>query len=263
MTQFCAFLYSKYSKKSTVLAESLQFLPNLVPVCVDNAKIREQICKSTLVQISEVPCILIVHHDGVVEKYEGNMAFQWIKTQQPTQTIQHVQPTHVQPTHVVSQPPQREPQRRQSVQKVAQQFYPEEEIQEEFQEEEYQGEDQVEDQVEEDYQVYPTELIPDETPIELPSIKSSIKIEKKQKKKKTQAIKRPPVGIRNGSGGYDITEDFSNQEATKIATPSSSRHIKKSTAPGTGKGNDLMSSAMLMQKQREESIPTPQQKPYQ
>jgi len=58
--------------------------------------------------------------------------------------------------------------------------------------------------------------------------------------------KRPPVGIRNGAGAYDISDDFGegidpNRDMTK--------HIRTSTK-GSGPAG-LMATAMAMQKERE------------
>lgn len=59
---------------------------------------------------------------------------------------------------------------------------------------------------------------------------------------------RPPVGVRTGPGGYDITSEFGEpQEPNRDA----SRHMRTSTQPVTGKGKDLMAAALAMQKERE------------
>jgi hypothetical protein len=47
-------------------------------VCIDNQDIRKRLLKNGKIEISVVPCILIVYRSGGVEKYEGDAAFQWI-----------------------------------------------------------------------------------------------------------------------------------------------------------------------------------------
>ena len=58
---------------------------------------------------------------------------------------------------------------------------------------------------------------------------------------------RPPVGVRTGPNSYDLTEFPEFQETNRNV----SRHMKNSTSPATGKGNNLMAAAMAMQKERD------------
>lgn len=56
----------------------LGVMVGLNQVCIDNKEIRNQIAKANKIEITTVPCILIVYKEGVVEKYEGEKAFEWI-----------------------------------------------------------------------------------------------------------------------------------------------------------------------------------------
>jgi hypothetical protein len=47
-------------------------------VCIDNQDVRKRLLKNGKIEISVVPCLLIVYRSGGVEKYEGNAAFEWI-----------------------------------------------------------------------------------------------------------------------------------------------------------------------------------------
>jgi hypothetical protein len=58
-------------------------------VCIDNEGIRSQILKANKIEISTVPCVLIVYSTGGVEKYEGENAFQWIN-----ETVSKFMPPH-------------------------------------------------------------------------------------------------------------------------------------------------------------------------
>ena len=58
---------------------------------------------------------------------------------------------------------------------------------------------------------------------------------------------RPRVGIVTGPNSYDMTDFSESQESNRDV----SRHMKNSTAPATGKGNNLMAAAMAMQKERD------------
>ena len=83
--QLCILLYSKYSPMSKKMLEALQLCPinlettiGLQSVCIDNKAVREQILNSTKIEVTVVPCLLIVFRNGGVEKYEGNSCLQWI-----------------------------------------------------------------------------------------------------------------------------------------------------------------------------------------
>jgi len=110
------FFYSKYSvqcKKLTTLSEKLT---NINYICVDNSKVREYIQKDEKINMQYVPCILILHDGGIVEKFEGENAFRWVKKQLPqaipTPINQVVKlspppPPPQEPKKVVTKPPQR------------------------------------------------------------------------------------------------------------------------------------------------------------
>lgn len=71
---------------STKLMSALSSCPvdlgatvGLNPVCIDNEDVRKRLLKNGKIEVSIVPCVLIVYRTGGVEKYEGNAAFQWIE----------------------------------------------------------------------------------------------------------------------------------------------------------------------------------------
>jgi hypothetical protein len=81
--QYITLLYSKYSlncKKLFELKSSLptHIIPMIHDVCIDNDKVRNRIMKSQKIKITVVPCLLIIYPTGVVEKYDGTFAFEWI-----------------------------------------------------------------------------------------------------------------------------------------------------------------------------------------
>uniref|UniRef100_A0A6C0H2L4 Thioredoxin domain-containing protein n=1 Tax=viral metagenome TaxID=1070528 RepID=A0A6C0H2L4_9ZZZZ len=86
MERLCVLLYSKYSPMSNKLMSALSSCPvdlgstvGLNPVCIDNEDVRKRLLKNGKIELSIVPCVLIVYRSGGVEKYEGNAAFQWIE----------------------------------------------------------------------------------------------------------------------------------------------------------------------------------------
>jgi hypothetical protein len=68
--------WSKYSnncKKILELMNAHNF--NIENVCVDNKDIRSRILNDKRIKLSKVPTILALYDTGVIEKYEGNRAF--------------------------------------------------------------------------------------------------------------------------------------------------------------------------------------------
>ena len=74
------FLYSKYSSNSKKLLDICRNkIPEIGYLCIDNINIRKRVLKNTQIKITYVPCILLIYTSGVIEKYEGEHAFMWIK----------------------------------------------------------------------------------------------------------------------------------------------------------------------------------------
>jgi len=76
------FLWSRFSPKCAELVNSIP------PECkrffyyinIDNPDVRDSILNSSSVKVSEVPCVIVVQTDGVVETYEGNASVDIIKS---------------------------------------------------------------------------------------------------------------------------------------------------------------------------------------
>ena len=75
--------YSKYSVESKRLLDMAKAL-SLKYICIDNSLIRKKLANSKKIVIQYVPCILLLYDTGIIEKYEGNHAFRWIKEQIPS-----------------------------------------------------------------------------------------------------------------------------------------------------------------------------------
>lgn len=208
MERLCVLLYSKYSPMSNKLMSALSSCPldlkmlvGLSTVCVDNEEIRKQILKKgNKIEISSVPCVLIVYNTGGVEKYEGGSAFEWIE-----ETINRYMPIQSQSEPQVNiKSEQAQPEFNRQRQRRQPQFRaPKEEI-----------------EIENEYIDEP-EPEPEPEP-EHRHKKSSLKRTKKE-------TTMEELGI--------------NQEETE-------------TQVSSGKGKDLMSAAMAMQKERDSSEPT-------
>lgn len=259
--QLCVLLYSKYSSLSKQLLGALETSPidltaavGLKSVCIDNEDIREQICRFNKVEVTSVPCVLIIYGSGGVEKYEGNKAFQWIDEIVQKHAPKPIprptpQPTP-QPLISYSEPPKRRRKARRPPK------YTEDSSSDEFDEES-----------EEEY-------IP---PKRTKKSKRTARKPKRTRKKKVAAqrsspehavesgatsigsllsssdeeihenFKRPPVSIRTGASSYDLTSEFGEQQEPNRDMSS---RMRSSTA-ATKKSGDLMSAALAMQKDRE------------
>lgn len=239
----CVLLWSKYSPLSKQLIGALEASPinltstvGLNPVCIDNEDIRERIIKAKQIDISSVPCVLIVYPSGGVEKYEGSGAFEWIE-----ETVRK----HMPPQPPPQPEPQPKPQPPQPLPQPSQQ--PKER-------KKYSRRQQIEesDSSDEEY-------------IERKPRKNSSKNKAKISKMSSTAIEdlddeeildselpqRPPVGVRSGPNNYEFTSEFGKESEPNRDMSS---RTKPNTQSTTGNSN-LMAQAMAMQKEREAGDP--------
>lgn len=218
--QLCVLLYSKYSHTSKQLGDAIRTAPvnlmsavGLTMVCVDNEDIRAKIQTATSVEVTSVPTILIVYNNGGVEKYEGEQAFLWVR-----QTVGRLAPPPQPPPPPPPPPPRPSP--------PPTQVSKEEE-----------GDDS-------DEEVAPV------------TIKRRNKKSKRSKSTRIENLdtesdeddgmpRPPPVGVRSGAGGYEISKEFAK-------TPEINRDMSTRTDAGS-RGTSLMARAQAMQKEREVS----------
>ena len=77
--------YSQYSTSSkkilTMITEyQAEFSQlGLTAICIDNVNIRKKIVQSKKIEIKIVPCILLIRPEGIVEKFDGTTAFNWVE----------------------------------------------------------------------------------------------------------------------------------------------------------------------------------------
>lgn len=190
-------LYSNYSPRSQQLLDALKSCPidlskvaRMSSLCIDNTEIRKRIIKAQNLSINTVPAILLIYGNGMVEKYEGNQAFDWIE-----QTVHNNLPPEISPKPETPQEPetQTEPQSKGS----------------------------------------------DIRPKSVKSVKISENIIDMEDLDEDEEldINKPRVPIRNGPGGYDITNNFPESDSS-------------SNKPDEKYKGDLMSQALAMQQER-------------
>jgi len=69
--------WSKYSANSKKIINLMnQYNAKIESICIDNEEVRKRIAKDKKIGISVVPTILALYQNGVIEKYEGEKAFE-------------------------------------------------------------------------------------------------------------------------------------------------------------------------------------------
>ncbi|MBL4898369.1 MAG: hypothetical protein JKX76_01850 [Colwellia sp.] len=76
MTIIC--LYSKFSNVSKQFLSKISNVDFIRPICIDNEKIRVAVANDKKLNITKVPTILVIHDDGLVEKFDNNV-FEWLE----------------------------------------------------------------------------------------------------------------------------------------------------------------------------------------
>lgn len=236
----CILLYSKYSNTCTNMLSALQECPvsnqiGLRPICIDNEQIRSRIMKAKKIEIKIVPCILIVHThgtaQGTIEKYEGENAIEWVEERikllmpHPSQSIPSIPSIPTLPTVKYSEPDNSQGQKKKRV----------------TDEEEF-----TDDSSEESPPPRKRKNKKSQRNQKREKQSNSTKIDELEDVEEEEEIEteRPPVGLRNGPGGYDMQNFGQQQELNRDG----SKHVRPSQSSSKG---DLMSTAMEMQKQRE------------
>ena len=75
------FLFSRFSPKCSKLIESIpdNCRKYFYFLCMDNSEIRNKIMNSSSVKVTKVPCILVIHTDGIISTYEADGALEIVK----------------------------------------------------------------------------------------------------------------------------------------------------------------------------------------
>ena len=72
--------YSKYSENSQKIIQQSTPIKHLLKfICLDNKDIRKLVQNNKKLSIQFVPSILLMFPSGLLEKYEGNKAFEWVE----------------------------------------------------------------------------------------------------------------------------------------------------------------------------------------
>lgn len=264
----------------------------LSTLCIDNEEIRQRLYKSTKLSISTVPCLLLVYKTGAVEKYEGKQSFQWIEENikkyfasgmqpgmaQPGMAQPMVQPGMVQPNIQNIQPTVQN--RGNVIRKpgtVIQQHNESNDVYTLDPNHDFETDTDLIESVEPVRNKRPSTNRNSRVQSSSKQKQSNNPKQVKQIKKKSkhqpieelenldsdsnhsnlensdsessETIKRPPVAIRSGEGKYDIMDNFGEPEVQNRNVTNRTRKTKQSV-----KGDDIMSAAAAMQKERESTM---------
>lgn len=112
-TQDIILLYSKYSTQCNKILKKASSLSEVRMIAIDQKDIRKRVLQDKQLNVSIVPCILIVNTNGIIEKYEGMKAFEWIneytnyqndsKSSEPN--VSFIEPPQQPPPQQYQQPP--------------------------------------------------------------------------------------------------------------------------------------------------------------
>ena len=108
-SSFKMLLFSKYSDPSKRLLgliqeNNLTERLNINLVCIDNEIVRKKI-ESSDIEISVVPCLLVVQNKTQVEKYEGKELNDWISFQFQQPNMNMIHPNMIHQNMIQQQPP--------------------------------------------------------------------------------------------------------------------------------------------------------------
>ena len=239
-------LYSKYSPLSKQLMGGLKTIPpeyrdtlKLHNVCIDHKTIRDQIIKSKNLEVSVVPCVLVVHSTGTVEKYEGGNAFQWIEGEMGK--LAQLYNQHNQPSSSHSQQPSSSHSQQPSSSHSQQPSSSHSQQPSSSSHSHHSSSSHSQKPSSSD-----DDISSDDEEFNSPPQRAS---KSKRIRKKTSlnnnddlepTINKPPISVRDGPGSFDITNEFGEEEEENREKPQV-----------VERGATLMAAAMAMQKERE------------
>ena len=222
-------LYSKFSPYSQNLIKYIQkykfIINNFNFVCIDNKQIRDKINNCNKINISKIPCLIIIFEkEGGVEIYEGPIAFDKIKNiieeEYSIEFKQQEQQEMLQKQETEQKLQQKKEESKQKLQKksVKKQQINKTNIEDLKEDESYDEEDES--------------------------------YEEKENNKQPSIKKRPAV-LRSNEGEYDLEDNFGDDVYEQ--NRESHTGIKHNNEDGTS--SNIMSLAMEMQKNRERDNP--------
>jgi len=245
----CLLLYSNYSSFSDKILRMTKFnyktdcfkKMGLKYVCIDNKQIRNKIMSSNVINISYIPCILILYHDGVVEKYDDDKVFKWVDD-------------------MIYKHSDNEPATHENEDTIKMEL--ENKLRQEL---EYKEKMMVmsykEKMMELEHKEKMMKLEFDSSRTEHTNMTSNIDNigneegaddddddDDDEQINSRVTHSKPLVGVRNGAGNYDMTSEFGAEEEQNRDM---SRNTKPDTTSTSNSKSDIMSTAMAMQKERE------------
>ena len=248
-------LYSNYSPKSKQIMQLIQncgfdfvAATQLVFFSIDNENIRRRILANKQIQISSVPCILIVYDDGGVEKYEGATCFRWIN-----EIIQKNLPP-LPPPPPPPPPPQPQPTP----------FMPQDQYYEEnlpLPPPPPPPQPPQPPQPQHQPPPHKESRAPNKSKTGITNLEDLPNIEEEEEENEptpVSNIKRYPIGIRSNAGNYEIMEPegFKSEFTDVIAEESANRKVGRGIKNSTDKNEkkDIMTLAQAMQKDRDKEV---------
>jgi hypothetical protein len=275
--QLSVLLYSKYSATSKKLMDLIQSsgvnftsLLSLQLVCIDNDEIRNRILKNEQIDITSVPCILIIYPDGGIEKYDGASVFEWSE-----EIIRLHTPPQPPPPQSLPHPQKSEEQKWREQKAIERQITEKQNQEKEKQKEQIkeQNKKKYEDQQKRKaYEDEDDDENEDENTAEEPPRRKRIQSTERKKVGVTSISelpsdedndnadryrrRKPVVRLRKNEGDY-IEDDDLFQGDTPDMRKASRSAVKTTNSASQKKSTDIMSKAKEMAKGRESVQPPP------
>jgi hypothetical protein len=282
-SNFSVLLYSKYSATSKQLMDvmnssKVDFLKStgLQNLCIDNEEVRNRIIQNKQINITSVPCILVIFPDGIIEKYEGLHTFKWVEeiissfkstraqlsNEQSSNELKHLE--HLELQKQLAHERQRERDRQDREQdrqdRERQEKQEERDREREQNREKHETLEQNREKQSEQNRQQPREQNrqPREKQSEqndAPKQHNRKKVVKKQSDNLDtfKSIPKPVARIREDSGNYSQIDDLFQGEEVDVR-----RTDKSNTSRKNDSANDIMSKAKELAKLREsDAVPPP------
>ena len=278
-SNFSVLLYSKYSANSKQLMDvmnssKIDFLKStgLQNLCVDNEEVRNRIIQNKQINITSVPCILVIFPDGIIEKYEGLHTFKWVEeiissfkstrarlsNEQSSNELKHLEHLELQKQLARERHLERDRQNRELREKQEERDREREQNREKHetleQNREKQSEQNRQQPREQTRQPREKQSEQNRQQNDAPKQHNRKKVVKKQSDNLDtfKSIPKPVARIREDSGNYSQIDDlFQGEEVVDV------RRTDKSNMSRKNDSNDIMNKAKELAKLRESDTAPP------
>jgi hypothetical protein len=237
-------------------------------LCIDNEEVRNRIIQNKQINITSVPCILVIFPDGIIEKYEGLHTFKWVEeiissfkstraqlsNEQSSNELKHLEHLELQKQLAHERQLERDRHDRDRHDRERQEKQEEREKEREQNREKHQILEQNREKHNDQITRQPREKHSDREQNDAPKQHNRKKVVKKQSDNLDtfKSIPKPVARIREDSGNYSQIDDLFQGEVVDVRRTDKSNMSRKNDS-----ANDIMSKAKELAKLRESDAAPP------